>query len=61
MRDENDKNINETDAAFALSISLTSFLLSVLLCAVIWIIYSALGENGELNIYLRGASRLYSL
>lgn len=61
MRDRNDKNLNETEAAFALSIFLTNLLLAGLVGAVIWMMYSALSGNGEIKIYLRSASLLYSL
>ena len=61
MRDKNNKNINDSEAAFALNTLLTKLLLGVLLGALGWLTYSALSGNGEIKIYLRSLNSLYSL
>ena len=54
MCDKSDKFINETEAAFALTIFLTNLLIFVVLGAIVRVIYAAINENGEFYAFLRG-------
>lgn len=54
MRDKNKKIINETEAAFVLSIFLTNLLIVAVLGAIVWVMYSVIDGNGEFYIFLRG-------
>ena len=54
MREKNEKNIRETEAALAFSVLLMNILIFLVLGGVVWMMHSAITESSALNAILRG-------
>jgi hypothetical protein len=54
MREKNGNNMQETDAAFVLSLALMNILILVVISVVGWVLYLAVSSSNDLTVFFRG-------